>query len=159
MRPLVHWEHRMYSGDFRELPLVRAHLAHDLAGFDPDLVATLQLCLSELFANTLKYTDSGTAHGEVLRALSMPDRATLRLSVSDSGGGGGVPRIPVGRSDDEWGLAEGQRGLLLVENLSRRWGHHPLGPWGDLGTGVWAEFDADPDAVPSGLRPYVFTRD
>ncbi|NYH52001.1 anti-sigma regulatory factor (Ser/Thr protein kinase) [Nocardiopsis arvandica] len=153
----VRWEHRVYSGNLRELAQVRSDLAADLAGFDPDLVAALQLCLSELFANAVKYTDSGTEHGEVVRTLSLPGPAALRLSVSDSGGGGGLPRIPVERDGDEWDWAEGQRGLLLVQNLSRAWGHHPLVPWGDLGTNVWAEFAVDPATVPQGLRPYVFT--
>ncbi|WP_116246076.1 ATP-binding protein [Nocardiopsis sp. FIRDI 009] len=157
--PHVFWEHRVYTGRFDELARVRADLARDLDGFDPDLVDALRLCLSELFTNTLKYTDSGTVYGEVIRTLSMPDRATLRLSVSDSGGGGCVPRVPAERTREEWDWSEGQRGLLLVENLSTAWGHLPLGPWGDLGTNVWAEFAVDPATVPPGLRPFVFTAD
>ncbi|MFI6578981.1 ATP-binding protein [Nocardiopsis sp. NPDC050513] len=157
--PHVFWEHRVYSGAFRELAQVRRDLAHDLVGFDPDLVDTLRLCLSELFTNTLKYTDSGTEYGEVVRTLSMPDPTTVRVSVSDSGGGGGVPRVPAERTRDEWDWSEGQRGLLLVENLSTAWGYFPLGPWGDLGTNVWAEFRVDPATVPPGLRPFVFTAD
>ncbi|MFJ9553189.1 ATP-binding protein [Nocardiopsis sp. NPDC101807] len=158
-RPLVFWEHRLYPGSLSRLSLVRADLAADLAGFDPDLVDTVVLCASELFANGVKYTDSGRAEGgEVIRSLSLTAADTLLFSVSDSGGGGGVPAVPHGRTDDEWGEAEGQRGLLLIENLTRRWGHLRLAPWADLGTRVWAEFDVDPSGVPGGLRPYVFTR-
>ncbi|WP_150236793.1 ATP-binding protein [Nocardiopsis quinghaiensis] len=153
----VRWEHRVYSGNLGELAQVRSDLAADLAGFDPALVADLQLCLSELFANAVKYTDSGTEHGEVVRTLSLSGPTTLRLSISDSGGGGGLPRLPVERDGDEWDWAEGQRGLLLVQNLSRAWDHHPLVPWGDLGANVWGEFAVDPTTVPQGLRPYVFT--
>ena len=156
-RPLVFWEHRLYTGTHSELGKVRSDLAHDLAGFDPDLIHTLQLCLTELFTNTLKYTDSGTKYGETLRTLSMPNRSTLRLSVSDSGGGGGVPRVPVERSRQAWDWAEGQRGLLLVDKLATSWGHHRLAPWADLGTNVWATFPVDPATVPPDLGPYVFT--
>lgn len=90
-------------------------------------------------------------------ATLCPAPSTLRLSISDSGGGHGVPRIPAERDDDAWNRAEGQRGLLLVQNLSRAWVHHQLGPCPGLGTDVWAEFYVDPTGVPRGLRPFVFT--
>ncbi|WP_017569269.1 ATP-binding protein [Nocardiopsis halotolerans] len=154
----VFWEHRVYPGQPSQLARVRADLAHDLAGFDGDLVETVRLCVSELFANCCKYTDSGQPDGEVLRALSMPDPATLRVGLSDCGGGGGVPAVPHQRTDDEWDWAEGQRGLLLVENLSSAWGHYRLAPWADLGTHVWATFPVDAAMAPPGLRPFVFTR-
>ncbi|NYH52420.1 anti-sigma regulatory factor (Ser/Thr protein kinase) [Nocardiopsis arvandica] len=156
-RPLVFWEHRVYPGTLDQLARVRAELATDLAGFDEDLVETVRLCASELFANSVKYTDSGGRDGEVLRALSMPDARTLRFSVSDCGGGGGVPAVPEERTEDEWSWPEGQRGLLLVENLSRRWGHFRLEPWADLGTHVWAVFDVEAGAAPPDPRPHVFT--
>ncbi|WP_028649168.1 ATP-binding protein [Nocardiopsis sp. CNT312] len=154
-RPHVFWEPRVYAGELRELARVRADLASDLAGFDPDLVDTLRLCASELHANCAEYTDPDRFHGEVIRGLSMPDERTLRLSFSDSGGGGGAPRVPTGRTGQEWDRAEDGRGLLLVETLSTAWGYFRLAPWADLGTHVWAVFDVD--AVPDGLRPFVFT--
>lgn len=157
MSPLVHWEHRVYEGDLRELSLVRTDITTDLTGFAPDVVDTLRLCLSELFANAVKYTDSGTEHGEIIRTLCLPGPSTLRLSVSDSGGGHGVPRTPSERDDDAWSRAEGQRGLFLVQSLSRAWGHYQLGPWAGLGTNVWAEFHVAPARVPRGLPPFVFT--
>lgn len=156
-RPLVQWEHRIYTGTHKDLSQVRSDLTHDLAGFDPDLIDTLHLCLTELFTNTLKYTDSGTPHGETLRTLCLTDPQTLHLSVSDSGGGGATPRIPLERSANAWDWAEGQRGLLLLENLATTWGHHRLAPWADLGTNVWATFTLDPTTVPPDLGPYVFT--
>ena len=100
----------------------------------------------------------GTEDGQVLRTLCLPDPGTLHLSISDSGGGGGTPRVPTERSIQEWDWAEGQRGLLLVEALAATWGHHRLAPWADLGTNVWATFTLDPDTIPPGLAPYVFTR-
>ncbi|WDZ91318.1 ATP-binding protein [Nocardiopsis sp. HUAS JQ3] len=154
-RPLVRWEHRVYPGALDQLARVRADLAADLAGFDGDLVETVRLCASELFANSVKYTDSGKRDGEVVRALSMPDARTLRFSVSDCGGGGGTPAVPEERTEDEWSWAEGQRGLLLVENLSTAWGHFRLAPWADLGTHVWAAFAVPPGGAPPATRPYV----
>ncbi|WP_304452255.1 ATP-binding protein [Nocardiopsis sp. YSL2] len=155
-RPVVFWEHRTYPGHLSELRRVRADLATDLAGFDADLVDTLQLVTSELFANGVKYTRADPPFKEVIRALSMPDPATLRVSLSDCGGGGGAPRIPNERTDLEWDWAECQRGLVLVENLSTAWGHFRLAPWADLGTHVWAEFTVDPASTPPDLYPYVF---
>ena len=157
-RPTVSWEHRTYPADLAHLRRVRADLATDLTGFDPDLVDTLQLVTSELFANSVKYTRAEPPFEEVIRALSMPDPRTLRVSLSDCGGGGGTPRIPTERSADEWDWAEGQRGLVLIENLSTAWGYFRLAPWADLGTHVWATFEVDPASFPPDLRPYVFTR-
>ena len=156
-RPAVFWEHRTYPGDLAHLRQVRADLATDLAAFDPDLVDTLQLVTSELMANGIKYTDSGRPGGEVIRGLSMPDPRTLRVSLSDCGGGGAIPAIPARRTLDEWTWAEGQRGLVLVENLSTAWGYFRLAPWADLGTHVWATFAVDPAQTPNNLRPYHFT--
>ncbi len=121
-------------------------------------MSTVELAVSELFANCVKYTDSGRENGEVIRGLSMPGEDELRVFLSDCGGGGGVPRIPVERSEDEWDWAEGQRGLALVESLSTAWGHFRLAPWADLGTHVWATFPVEPGTAPLGLRPFVFTR-
>jgi anti-sigma regulatory factor (Ser/Thr protein kinase) len=157
-RAHVHWEHRGHPGCLSRLSEVRSDLARDLSGFDAGLVDTLTLVTSELFANCCKYTDSGRSGGEVLRALSMPDPATLRVGLTGSGGGGGVPAVPHQRTAQEWDWSEGQRGLLLVENLSAAWGRYRLAPWADLGTHVWAAFPVDPAKTPPGLSPFVFTR-
>ncbi|WP_017602319.1 ATP-binding protein [Nocardiopsis lucentensis] len=156
-RPVVFWEHRVYPGHLALLTRVRADLAADLTGFDEDLVDTVRLVVSEVFANCCKYTDSGREGGEAIRGLSMPDDRTLRVFLSDAGGGGGVPRVPAEHTESEWSRAEGQRGLLLVENLSTDWGHFRLAPWADLGTHVWATFGIAPERTPRDLRPHVFT--
>lgn len=146
-RPHVFWEYRAYTGGLADLSEVRADLARDLSGFDPGLVETVQLCASELFANGAKYARPG---GEVVRTLSMPDTGTLRLTVSDPGGPT-LPHLPAARTEDEWHWAEGQRGLLLVENLSREWAYFSFAPWADLGTHVWAAFDVGPAGLPDRL--------
>ncbi|MBE3002356.1 ATP-binding protein [Nocardiopsis sp. HNM0947] len=151
------WEPRTYPGHLSHLREVRRHIAHDLNGFDGDLVETLILCASELFANCVKYTDSGTAEGEVIRFLSW-ENGRLRIGFTDNGGSGALPCIPDQRTDDEWAWAEGQRGLLMVETLSTGWGYLRAAPWADLGTHVWAEFAIPPDTpVPRHLAAYVFT--
>ncbi len=143
--PFAFWGHRGYAGTLSELARVRSELARDLAGFDPDLVATVQLVASELVANSCKYASPGE---RVTRTLSMPDERTLRLTVSDAGGPT-LPRIPNERTDEEWELAEGQRGLLLVRDLSRTWASFTFPRRHGLGTHVWAAFDAEP---PRSLR-------
>jgi len=151
------WEPRTYPGSLAHLSTVRADLSRDLAGFDGDLVETIILCASELFANCVKYTDSGRREGEVLRFLAWEDDR-IRIGFTDNGGSGGLPRVPEERTDDEWTWAEGQRGLLLVETLSTAWGYLSSAPWADLGTHVWAEFPIPPGTpAPQHLAAYVFT--
>nr|WP_241480384.1 ATP-binding protein [Nocardiopsis halotolerans] len=142
--PYAFWGFRDYACDLSELARVRADLHRDLTGFDPDLVETVQLVASELVANSCRYARPG---GGVGRTLSMPDEHTLRLTVSDAGGPT-LPRLPVERTDDEWSWAEGQRGLLLVRNLSRVWASCTLLRRHGLGTHVWAAFDVDPPKNP-----------
>ncbi|MDA8371291.1 MAG: ATP-binding protein [Nocardiopsaceae bacterium] len=136
------WEHRIYPSDLAQVGRVRADLRVDLAGFTPDLVDTAVLCATELAANAVKYAPGS---GEFLRALALLDERTLWLAIVDEGGGSGLPRIPAERSDTEWPLAEGQRGLLLIDSLSKAWGHYPVGPGSArLGLGVWAIFPVPP---------------
>ena len=121
-RPLVQWEHRPYTGTHTELARVRADLAHDLAGFPPDLIDTLHLCVTELFTNTVKYTHTGTEDGQVLRTLCLPDPHTLHLSISDSGGSGSTPH-PHGTLHPGMGLGRRPTRAAVGGGL----GHH-LGP-------------------------------
>ncbi|WP_150253413.1 ATP-binding protein [Nocardiopsis deserti] len=149
------WEHRAYPSDLVQARQVRADLRADLAGFDPDLVDTVLLCAAELAANAVKYAPEGQ---EFLRALALLDEHTLWLAVVDAGGGTGLPRIPHDRSADEWLLAEGQRGLMLVDSLAQAWGHYPVGPGSArLGIGVWATFPVSPGELPAGLPRFVLS--
>ncbi|CAL9513710.1 hypothetical protein SUDANB121_03711 [Nocardiopsis dassonvillei] len=140
MNPTRLWHHRLYPGDLSHLSTVRRDLAADLAGFDPDLADTLVLCGSELFANCVKYTASGQVGGGVVRTLWLTGDHTLTLGFTDDGLSGGIPAIPRTRSCAEWESAEGQRGLLMVQELSTAWGYSPVCPFGDLGTHTWATF-------------------
>ncbi|MDT0328136.1 ATP-binding protein [Nocardiopsis lambiniae] len=145
MTPTRTWTHRLYPGELRELSRVRRELTADLAGFDPGVADTLVLCGSELFANCVRYTASGTENGgAVIRTLWLVGDRSLTLGFTDDGLGGTVPRIPTTRTPDEWEEAEGQRGLLMVQELSTAWGYSPVCPFGDLGTHTWATFTLTP---------------
>ncbi|MFI6575380.1 ATP-binding protein [Nocardiopsis sp. NPDC050513] len=155
-RAVTWWDHRVYTANLAQVGPVRRDLAADLTGFDPDLVDTVQLCAAELAANAVKYAPGGT---EFLRVLAMPTPSTLWLAIVDEGGGIGLPRIPTERTTDEWDMAEGQRGLALVDILAEEWGYYPVGPGGtEFGIGVWATFNVSPDQVPDGLGRFVLTR-
>ncbi|WP_306369864.1 ATP-binding protein [Nocardiopsis sp. CC223A] len=140
MTPTRLWTHRLYPGDLAHLARVRRDLRTDLAEFDDDLADTLILCGSELFANSVKYTASGHTDGRVVRTLWLIDDRAVILGFTDDGLSGSVPAIPEARTSTEWETAEGQRGLLLVEELSTAWGYSPVCPFGDLGTHTWATF-------------------
>ena len=154
--PVTVWEPRTYPGTLAHLRTLRHDLTQDMTGFAPDLIDTVRLCASELLANAVKYTDSGLPGGAVLRFLSRPTSDRLRIGLTDEGGSGTVPRIPTQRSEQAWDWAEGQRGLVIIEQLSVAWGYHRTAPWADLGTHVWADLALTPDQAPRRPRPYVF---
>lgn len=154
--PVTVWEPRTYPGNLAHLRRLRRDLIRDLAGFDADLIDTVQLCASEMLANAIKYTNSRLLGGEVLRFLSRPTQDRLRIGFTDEGGSGTVPRIPTERSPETWDWAEGQRGLVVIAQLSTTWGHHHAAPWADLGTHVWADFTLTENNAPHDPRPYVF---
>ncbi len=95
-----------------------------------DLVDTVELVVSELVGNALRY---GHAPGE-LRLLR-----DERLTVEVSDAGPDLPQIQHAGASDETG-----RGLQLINMLCRRWGSCRL-PEGKV---VWAELD-----LPVGTRP------
>ena len=83
---------------------------------------------SETFSNAITHTDSGKG-GRVTISL-LAGRGVYRLEVSDDGAGGKRPHLKAET------LAEGGRGLRVVEALTERWGFRADGPR----TVVWAEF-------------------
>jgi anti-sigma regulatory factor (Ser/Thr protein kinase) len=149
------WDHRRYVSDLAQVGRVRRDLVADLEGFDPEIVDSVQLCAAELAANAVKYASGG----EFSRALAMPSRSTLWLAIIDEGGGIGRPRIPTDRTDDDWDMAEGQRGLVLVDAMAEAWGHYPVGPGTpNLGIAVWATFALGPGQATTGLERLIMTR-
>ncbi|MFW5415577.1 ATP-binding protein [Nocardiopsis sp. CNT-189] len=153
------WEPRIYPGSLAQASRLRRDIRRDLTGFPDDAVHTLQLCCSELFANAVAHTASGQPGGEVVRRLDLLRPDLLRLEVTDGGWTQRRPAVPDHRSEHDWAEAEGQRGLLLLTATATAWGYHPVLPHTSLNLGlcVWADFPLDPDHVPTGLDPYVFT--
>lgn len=90
-----------------------------------DTVEAALLLASEVVTNAVIHGD-----GMVLVALNRVNGASLRVEVSDNGGG--MPLIGSQRAD-----AESGRGMAMVEMLSSRWGTDlAVGP---LGKTVWFE--------------------
>ncbi|GAA1085824.1 ATP-binding protein [Nocardiopsis composta] len=151
-RPLAHWEPRVYPGALECAARLRRDVRTDLAGFPDRLVADVELCASELFANAVSYTATGAAGGRAVRSLALIGTDRLRLSVTDAGGAATRPRIPA-YLGAEWLEAESRRGLLLVASLALDWGARPAdtGPGRSPGLTVWADFPVS--AVPPPPRP------
>ncbi|MFE7445198.1 SpoIIE family protein phosphatase [Streptomyces chartreusis] len=103
-----------------------------------------ELLASEVVTNALVHGDSDVD----VRLRRYPDR--LRLEVRDSTPTPAVP-VTIPREEDR---AEGGRGLLIVEALSRAWGNSPSG----RGKTVWFEMTARSSSPagasggPSGMR-------
>ena len=96
----------------------------------PELRDAAELALTELLANVVRHVPDRRCTLLVLRQPS-----GVRVEVTD-----GAPGLPTpGRRD---GLAEGGRGLLLVDVVTDRWGVVPLGRGG--GKTVWFECEAKP---------------
>lgn len=148
--PERRWEPRLYPGTLATASRVRSDLRADLlqlAGSGDDLVETVVLCASEMFANAVEHSRSSEAEGQVIRTLvvhaTLDGRAVLRLSVIDDGAKDASPCIPRQRTTEEWQEAEHGRGLMLVENLAVAWGFRPVLEFpfcAGLGTVTWAEF-------------------
>jgi anti-sigma regulatory factor (Ser/Thr protein kinase) len=94
------------------------------------------LALTELVANVVRHTPGRRA--AVLLARR-PDGRGVRVEVTDT-----CPRPPLSTAVDE--LAEGGRGVLIVDAVTDRWGWDPLPD--RPGKTVW--FECDVSAKPKG---------
>ncbi|WP_324793457.1 ATP-binding protein [Streptomyces cyaneofuscatus] len=115
--------------------LLRAKLGEWRAGEAPADVG--ELVLSELVTNALRVAVPGDRMIGV-RIVCRERGASLRLEVSDAGGGRPVVRRP-------GELETGGRGLMLVEALAYRWGVDERSA--GIGKTVWAEV-VTPGAAP-----------
>ncbi|MGH2706489.1 MAG: ATP-binding protein [Actinomycetota bacterium] len=97
--------------------------------FTQDVYERVRLLVSELVTNSVRHTGIGPGvEGQiVLRLSATPDR--VRVEVSDPGGSGRPRMTPSPGADGGWGL-------LLVDQLSDRWGASQY-----RGTTVWFEID------------------
>lgn len=102
------------------------------AGHRMDL-GEVEVMAVEVLSNAVKHTASGDGGGVSVRVLMLG--CALRVEIQDAGGADGRPEIPAGARES---LAEGGRGLLVVEGLSDRWGFRREGAGR---TTVWFEVD------------------
>jgi anti-sigma regulatory factor (Ser/Thr protein kinase) len=127
---------RVIDADCSQAWLVRTWISTAVSSYrcavDPGDVA---LAADELFANAVLY---GPRPGLVMAGYCLWP-AGIRIVVAD-GGGPGQPRLRSGT-----GLAEGGRGLLLVDALATQWGCFRLGSsqvaWCDFGQAMPARAD------------------
>ncbi|MFC4534228.1 ATP-binding protein [Sphaerisporangium dianthi] len=116
----------------------------------------VRLAVSELVTNAVRHGRHGVSaqgadeHGSeplVLRVSECDDGDRVRVEVTDRGLTAGTPRVRPDTvallaesipADPAFLLAEGGRGLAIVDMLSRgRWGFHPNAD--GLGRTVWCE--------------------
>lgn len=109
-------------------PTVARAAIRDLEGrIDADLLPDLQLLVSELITNSVKYG----AEGDVRLRIDADTKRRVRVEVVDQGGG----FVPVRRTRPRDEV--GGWGLHLVQTLSSRWGVF------EGSTHVWFEMDRD----------------
>jgi anti-sigma B factor antagonist len=110
--------------------VARRHLVSDLieAGVCASAVTDAALVISELLSNALQHAEPLPGSG-ILVAWDLADDS-VRVSVSDGGGGSGRPEL-----GEPTPTTTGGRGLRIVARLSRRWGTL----CDEKGTTVWAE--------------------
>ena len=111
---------------------IRAAITSHDCPVDP---ADAALAVSELYANAVMH---GPAGGRVLAGYCLWS-AGARIVVCD-GGGPGTPRV---RQDA--GLAEGGRGLAVIDSVAARWGSFRL----PAAQAVWCDF-GQPLRAPAG---------
>jgi anti-sigma regulatory factor (Ser/Thr protein kinase) len=116
---------RFTVGEHSARHLRRILKAYLVAWEMPELTEAAALALTELLANVVRHVPGRSA------ALLMLRRANgVRVEVTDT-----CPRPPLSTAVDGE-LAEGGRGLLIVDAATDRWGWHPLPGRGKT---VWFE--------------------
>jgi len=106
----------------------RDHIKRVARAWSGDFLDVVLLVVSEAVTNAVRY-----GHGDVeLSIRALPDR--IRIEVSDAN-----PEPPVRRGTPD-GLADGGRGLFLLDALTEAWGTQPRGT--GPGKTVWLELNA-----------------
>jgi serine/threonine-protein kinase RsbW len=135
---------RTFHGAPASVPEARSFAAELLAGCPAREV--LLMCVSELCANAIRHTDSGSG-GVFILEVGYPRDGVARVAVTDEGSSS----VPEPRARDV--TAESGRGLALVAACTSRWGYADAYP----GRTVWAEASwpvpvPSPDPAPSPGR-------
>ncbi|WEV29102.1 ATP-binding protein [Streptomyces sp. 71268] len=132
--------------------LARLHTADVLSrwGVHSDTIETVQLLVSELATNAVRYPKQDEAQASPFSSWNRAQTFEFMLEIV-----GDVVRVSVWDRDTrppvlkEVGVeATGGRGIFIVAALSRRWGHHPAR--GTAGKVVWAEVGLTPTGHASG---------
>lgn len=106
------------------------------AGIPQALVDDLLLIITELVTNSVRHAPSVPAGGIDVSVTYLP--SAIRVEVADDGAGfSHVPQRPAR-------LAEGGRGLFLVDFIADRWGIADVAH-----TTVWCELDVERDETKS----------
>lgn len=106
-----------------QVPAARAFLRETLGSRHP-CAETAILLTSELVTNSIRHSDCGRLGQPILISV-MPCGAGLRIEVSDRTG----HTVPAPRSENDLTgkMAEGGRGLMLVQALAAEWGYERSG--------------------------------
>jgi serine/threonine-protein kinase RsbW len=138
---------RTFRGTPASVPEARRFVAELLTGCPAREV--LMTCVSELSANAIMHTASGSGGGsgggEFIVEVACPRDGVARVAVTDEGGSSVPEAGALGGALDL--SAEGGRGLALVAACTSRWGWAEAYP----GRTVWAEA-CWPVGVPSPGR-------
>lgn len=118
---------RAFPGLAEQVAHARHFVATLVTGRGP--VDDAVLIVSELAANAVRHTLSGSAGGRFFVIVGFDDDH-VRIEVVDQGGKR-VPELRDGADQEE----EGGRGLLLIASCAKRWG---VRDWAD-GRSVWAD--------------------
>lgn len=102
-----------------QVPAARSFMANALGPLHPCADVAV-LLTSELVTNSVRY--SGCRHlGQTINVTAVLTASGVRVEVTDCTG----PTVPAVRT--EGGMAEGGRGLQLVQALAANWGYKRLG--------------------------------
>ena len=120
-------------GRAEQVPRARAFIARALAarGLRDEVACLLG---SELVTNAVRHSESRLPGGTVTVTVTA-ERSEILVAVTDDGG----PSWPVIREGQDPSAEDG-RGLLLVAELSTRWGYRR----GDGNLTTWFEVPAEP---------------
>ncbi|WP_250562399.1 ATP-binding protein [Sphaerisporangium fuscum] len=118
-------------GRLSSVAIARAYVRMVLSQTGRGEADDVELLVGEVFANAVKYSESGSRPGGMVSVRVYDDGETIRIEVVDEGSTTSVPMIPA-QADP---LSESGRGLWLVRELSSAWG------WTQTGTSrtVWFE--------------------
>jgi anti-sigma regulatory factor (Ser/Thr protein kinase) len=126
------WQRLVICGRPEQVGVARAFVRQVLGTGHPGLERVM-LLTSELVTNSVNHSDSRLDGGRItVTVRAAVDR--VRVEVTDDG----APTAPTVRCDDE--LAEGGRGLRLVEAYSLMWDYYRDG----TRTVTWFECESEP---------------